>query len=80
MTVTAKPVRLPVTDRDAAGLRWFRTRLSYWACSLRRRRKKLRPGPLSPDETMALNHLVAAERAVEFLLDAPKTLSDRRPQ
>ena len=69
MTVTAKPVRLPVTDRDAAGLRWFRTRLSYWVCALRRRRKTLHPGPLTPEEHRALNHLTAAERAIEFLLN-----------
>ena len=69
MTVTAKPVRLPVSPQDVAGLRWLRVRLSAWACYCRRRRKKLQPGPLTADESTALNHITRAEKAIEFLLN-----------
>ena len=67
-------LRLPLDARDRAGLAWLEQRCRRWAVWIRRRRKRIPRGPLSPDEIDAL-------QALDQVADGLRTLtenSDRR--
>jgi len=74
-TATPPQLRLPTDGRDRAALAWLSARLSKWTCHVRRRRKRLQPGPLSENEVRVLQVLGHAEGAVhglQALLEDPK--------
>lgn len=63
----AQALRLPLTSRDGAALRWLEARCAEWIVYIRRRRKRLTRGPLSAEELEILNALTEAENAVRRL-------------
>ena len=62
-------LHLPLDARDRAGLVWLERRCRKLTVFIRRRRKKLAPGPLSREEMDALHALAQVEHGVNRILN-----------
>ena len=61
-------LHLPVSSQDVKGLVWLEQRARRWQLFIRRRRKRIPRGPLSPDEVATLQALLSITKGLNHLL------------